>query len=54
MELFHVSFNVSVSNVHIGPFLGYFKLGQTPKVPQFGTMVFVEFCDFNKFDFVEQ
>jgi hypothetical protein len=33
MAPFHVFFNVSASNLQIGPFLGYVKLGHTPKGP---------------------
>jgi hypothetical protein len=34
-------FNVSVSNLQLGPFLAYGKSGRTPQDPQFGITVFV-------------
>jgi hypothetical protein len=54
MAPFHVSSNVSVSNLQLWLFIGYGKLGQTLKGAQLSTMVFVEFCGFNQFDFTEQ
>jgi hypothetical protein len=45
--------NASVSNLNLGPSLGYGKSGRTPQDPQFEVMLFVASCGYGQFYFVE-
>jgi hypothetical protein len=42
-----VPFNVSVTNVRLGPILGNGRSARTPRAPQFCITVFVSFCSLN-------